>query len=817
MSSTHPFTKDGLRELRRAATLPDWIAILVVVVAAIVRVPAAFGHVLPHTAFLTFVGLIAFVYVLIRFIIVARTTILWRLRNRLIVAYLFIAVVPIFLLLIMVGLAGYLLELQIGAHLLRDDLKQRENMIAADASAIAGVVGRETDLKPAPEQPTFGGRGFGGRGPGGDQGRGRGDQGRGGPGGQNNGRGGLGRGGPEQPGPQFQLTPEQLENMKILERPSIAGVIAAAKNEWPDLQVQLNTGNDLIRNKASGQFAGLVEFGNRLFFASVQVLPVAGGRNTIFVAAPVTSALLDSFPSKLGPIELRLLTLASGNNDFGRGRGPNGPPPPGGGQNNTPQEAAPSAAGTPNNATPNAAAQNPSGGTGSGTAQNAAANGTPPPGRGFGGGPGGPQGGPQGGPNNSRGGRGPREKYSLNGIDYYIGQQIDTSKRANPPRRFLGDIQVTGQATFDALRVQPRTGGTDLPVFATYSFRLSQVNGDLLTSLGDFAPIAIDLLEAALIVFLMLELAALVTGIALTRTITHSVADLYDATMRVRSGDLAHRIHIHRQDQLGALGESFNEMTGSVSELIDEQKRRQRLENEVSIAREVQLQLFPKKLPSIPGLELAAICRPARSVSGDYYDIIPLGGSRVGIAVADISGKGIFASLLMASLQAALRSAASMNGNLDTAHIVDRLNTHLFQTTSDDRYATLFYAVYDTETRMLTYTNAGHLPPLLMTDGRVQTLAEGGTVIGLIEDATYKQGSVHVPVGSVLLVFSDGLTEPENVFGEEFGVERLQEELLRERNAPAGKLAEDLIDSAERWSGTAEQADDMTVVVARMA
>jgi sigma-B regulation protein RsbU (phosphoserine phosphatase) len=381
----------------------------------------------------------------------------------------------------------------------------------------------------------------------------------------------------------------------------------------------------------------------------------------------------------------------------------------------------------------------------------------------------------------------------------------------------VGDVQVTGLATFDAFRVQRNNSGTDLPVFVTYSFRMSAVNGDLLTSLGDYAPLITEFLFAAFIVFLLLEMVAFVTGVILSRTITGSVADLYDATVRVRTGDLGHRIHIERHDQLGALAESFNEMTGSVSELIAEQRQRQQLENEVSIAREVQRQLFPKKLPSIPGLELAAICRPARSVSGDYYDIIPLGGSRVGLALADISGKGIFASLLMASLQAALRSAASMNGNLDTAHIVSLLNQHLFQTTSDDRYATLFYAVYDTETRVLTYTNAGHLPPLLVTDGKVQTLAEGGTVIGLIEEATYQQGTVQVPPGSLLLVFSDGLTEPENVFGEEFGVDRLRDELLRERNAPAGKLAEDLIESAERWSGTAEQADDMTVVIARMA
>jgi len=376
---------------------------------------------------------------------------------------------------------------------------------------------------------------------------------------------------------------------------------------------------------------------------------------------------------------------------------------------------------------------------------------------------------------------------------------------------------ISGGSTFDALRVQRRTGATDLPVLVAYSFRLSAVNGDLLTSLGDLAPLIMEVLLIAFIVFVVLQVAALATGVMLTRTITGSVADLYDATLHVRRGDLSHRIHIERQDQLGALGESFNEMTGSVAELIEEQKRRQRLENEVSIAREVQLQLFPKKLPTIPGLELAAICRPARSVSGDYYDVIPLDGTRVGIAIADISGKGIFASLLMAGLQAALRSAAAMNGNLDTARVVARLNQHLFQTTSDDRYATLFYAIYDTETRILNYTNAGHLPPLLLSDGRVQTLAEGGTVIGLLEDATYTQGTVQIPHGGVLVAFSDGLTEPENVFGEEFGVGRLKEEFLRERDAPARKLAEDLMDSAERWSGAQEQADDMTVVIARMA
>jgi serine phosphatase RsbU (regulator of sigma subunit) len=773
--STRTLSREGPKDVLRTLSPIDLAALGVVGVFLLSRIPVAMGYVLPAAPFFTFLALIALVYLLVRLILLARRRLLWRLRNRLIVAYLFIAVIPILLLLTMVGLAGYLLELQIGAHLLRDDLNQRENMIAADASAIAGVVAREPDLKPAPPAPTFG------RGRGGPSGRGV----LGTRGGDRGGGGGFLRQSP-QTGGTAELSPEQLENMKILTRPSIAGVIAAAEADWPDAEVQLNVGSDLIRDKASGKFAGLVEFGNRLVFASVQVLPVAGGRNTIFVAAPVTPALLDSFPSKLGPIELQLLAPATGNPTGGPPldgeRGQNGPPPR------------------------------------FGTAPNGTSTTEANPDR-----PAGPAPGPNGspGPRNGRGRgpNGPRQPFQLNGTNYYIGQQINsTNNRTIAPRRFVGDISVRGSATFEALRVQRRNGGAyDLPVLANYAFRLSSVNGDLLTSLGDFVPLLTNGLFAALFVFLFLELLALAIGIVVTRTMTQSVANLYDATVHVRSGDFGHRIHIERQDQLGALAESFNGMTDSVSELIEEQRQRQKLENEVSIAREVQRRFFPKKLPVIPGLELAAICRPARSVSGDYYDIIPLGDARVGIALADISGKGIFASLLMASLQAALRSVASMNGMLDTARVVERLNEHLLETTSEDHYATLFYGVYDTQTRVLNYTNAGHLPPLLVTNGQVQTLNEGGTVIGLIEGATYKQGTVDVPLASLLLVFSDGLTEPENVFAEEFGIERLQEELLRERYAPASKLAESLIDSAERWSGTAEQADDMTVIIARMA
>jgi sigma-B regulation protein RsbU (phosphoserine phosphatase) len=399
---------------------------------------------------------------------------------------------------------------------------------------------------------------------------------------------------------------------------------------------------------------------------------------------------------------------------------------------------------------------------------------------------------------------------------YVPGQQVLSRKRTLGPRANWLDARVNGALTIEALHHDPGSDPSPAPVLASFVLRPSALNRRLLTSVGAVGPLLVNLLLLAGVIFLALELGALVTGIVLTRTITGAVGDLYEATLRVRRGDFSHRVRVHQHDQLGALGESFNEMTASVSELIQEQQQRQRLENELSIAREVQQQLFPHTLPQLPGLQLAAICRPARSVSGDYYDFIPLGPSRLGIALADISGKGISAALLMASLQASLRSNATLDGRDGTAALVERLNTQLFKNTSDDRYATFFYAVYDSDEKKLTYTNAGHLAPFFVHAGKVQQLDEGGTVVGLFEEFSYTQGVLKVEPGTMLVAFSDGLTEPENVYGEEFGMERLREEVIRQATVPPSRAAENLIAAAEQWAGSAEQADDMTVVVVRM-
>jgi len=157
-----------------------------------------------------------------------------------------------------------------------------------------------------------------------------------------------------------------------------------------------------------------------------------------------------------------------------------------------------------------------------------------------------------------------------------------------------------------------------------------------------------------------------------------------------------------------------------------------------------------------------------------------------------------------------------LDGCAGTASLVSHLNDHLFRNTSDDRYATFFYAVYDADSRTLTYTNAGHLAPLFVHDGKIRELEEGGTVVGLIPESTYTQGTIQVEPGSVLVAFSDGLTEPENVYGEEFGIQRLKDEVLRQINIPPERLALNLIAAAEQWAGAADQADDITVLVAHM-
>ena len=407
----------------------------------------------------------------------------------------------------------------------------------------------------------------------------------------------------------------------------------------------------------------------------------------------------------------------------------------------------------------------------------------------------------------------------LGNVPYRFLGRISTRHRALQEARYWFDPVIEGFSKLDATYLeQTEKAGEKQPVFAAFKARPSVLNGRIFSSLGEFSNSRVFQFELVAVVLLLIELAALITGFVLTRAITSAIDELYRATQLVQGGDLSHRVKIERRDQLGILGESFNLMTGSISGLIEEQRQRQRLENEISIAREVQNQLFPQRVPSVPGVEIEAICKAARTVSGDYYDFIQLSPTRIAIAIADISGKGISAALLMASLQAALRSQLLAPGSesMSTAELVARLNVHLVRNTADDRFATFFVAVYDSTTRLLRYTNAGHLPSFCIAGDHATYLDKGGMVLGVFEEYVFEEGSETVPPDAILVGYSDGLVEPENVYGEEFGIQRLRDSAIRLNGATPKVIAQGMMLAAEEWAGTPEQADDMTVIVARL-
>jgi sigma-B regulation protein RsbU (phosphoserine phosphatase) len=396
--------------------------------------------------------------------------------------------------------------------------------------------------------------------------------------------------------------------------------------------------------------------------------------------------------------------------------------------------------------------------------------------------------------------------------------------------------------------------------------RPSVLYAHLFATLGDFARGVETILLSVGIFFTLIVLIALIIGMRMTRTMTGAVAQLYDATKHVDRGDFSHRIPVKSADQLAQLSLSFNSMTESIEKLILEQKEKQRLEGELAIAQEVQAQLFPRQVTELESLEVHGFCRPARTVSGDYYDFLTASSHKLILAVGDISGKGISAALLMATIHSAVRaysveslpqmretmSRESMARELMSRESISRelmsrepvavgaaagagrimaawpegieispgallglLNHQLYESTPPEKYATLFLGIYDGRSHRLTYSNGGHLPPILIArDGTVRRLEAGGTVIGLFDHMTYDEGAVEMHPGEILLAYSDGVTEPENDFGE-FGEERLIDLVSANRRLPLLQISQTVTSAVDDWIGDNEQPDDITLVLAR--
>jgi sigma-B regulation protein RsbU (phosphoserine phosphatase) len=411
-----------------------------------------------------------------------------------------------------------------------------------------------------------------------------------------------------------------------------------------------------------------------------------------------------------------------------------------------------------------------------------------------------------------------------------------------PPAQHFYDVPIRFYAPLPT-REWATGKSHDIPTIVTS--RPSLLYQQLFIRSLDVAAFLQNFLIGVAIFFGLLELIAFIMAVRLNRTITRSVNDLYDATVEIDQGNLVHRIKVTRNDQLASLSRSFNRMSYSLERLLAEQREKERLQSELAIAQEVQANLFPQGSVSLSMLELHGACYPARTVSGDYYDFLTFGDSGLGLALGDISGKGISAALLMATLHSAVRAyryageelvmvgnqfstalvekIGSTNGSnghgsdtfLTPAKILAQLNRHLYRSTQPEKYATLFLAYYDGTTSQLTYSCGGQLPPMILRrDDSLTTLGCGGTVVGLLENVTYDQGVEKLQSGDILIAYSDGVTEPENDFGE-FGEDRLIDVVRRHRHLPLAAISEQVMQSLRNWIGGQEQPDDITLVLAR--
>ena len=659
-------TPQGQTSFWKNLSTLDWVALGVCLAGLLVGLAGTSLQGVPGMRLLRFLALLAVCYLLYRFWSRWRNQLLWSLRNRLIVAYVFIAVVPIILLLILASMAGQILYSQLGAYLLYSDIQRRVDILRDSAAHVAAA---EATL----------------------------------------------------PAKIDERTVEEALNaqVNIAEGKQLPGLVVGFGVEPERFHKVAGPGEE--------SFSGLLQVGNQLWLVAIREADSPRGKRIFELTVPVTPPLLEDVAPDLGPIDVTLAETVEG-----------------------------------------------------GTA---------------------------------------RTGVKIGNNFYRAIGRVMTRKRELPEAKNWMDPVVDGFSQLDATYI---SGEGKLernhPVFVFFQARRSQLNNRIFATVGELSGAKLFGFEVVSVFFLLLEIAALVIGVVLTRAITRTVSDLYRATQFVQEGNFTHRVRVERRDQLGVLGDSFNSMTSSITRLINEQKQLQRLENEISIAREVQDQLFPRNLPQVQGMEIAAICRAARSVSGDYYDFIQLTPTRVAIAIADISGKGISAALLMASLQAALRSQLLTPGseNMSTAELVSRLNKHLVRNTADDRFATFLIMIYDMETRKLRYTNAGHLPGFCLADGKAIHLDVGGMVLGIVEDYPFQEGCADVPPDAVVIGYSDGLVEPENAYGEEFGVSRLEAAAQRVRTVAPQRIAESLMTAAEEWSAGPEQADDMTVIVAKL-
>jgi sigma-B regulation protein RsbU (phosphoserine phosphatase) len=257
------------------------------------------------------------------------------------------------------------------------------------------------------------------------------------------------------------------------------------------------------------------------------------------------------------------------------------------------------------------------------------------------------------------------------------------------------------------------------------------------------------------------------------------------------------------------------EISALVHSLASEAARRERIDREIEIAREVQERLYPQQIPSLPGHSIYGACRPAQGVGGDYYDVLTLDNGTLGLAIGDVSGKGISAALLMASLRASLRGM-TMNGPDDMALLMARVNRLVYESSATNRYATFFFGIYEPAARLLRYVNAGHNPPFVVRDQELHVLEGGGPVIGLLPEAQYEECHITLEPGDLLLAYTDGISEALNNQEQEWGEERMLAAARARLPEDATTILRHIVNEADRFAASAPQHDDMTLLLMKL-
>jgi sigma-B regulation protein RsbU (phosphoserine phosphatase) len=329
------------------------------------------------------------------------------------------------------------------------------------------------------------------------------------------------------------------------------------------------------------------------------------------------------------------------------------------------------------------------------------------------------------------------------------------------------------------------------------------------------------------ILFLIIQGVALVMGLALARSITSAIHELFMGTERVRQGDFTHRIQVTTNDQLGELSQSFNQMTGSIEGLLQTAAEKKRLDEELRIARQIQMSLLPRGPLDVPGLGITALCVPAREVGGDYYDFFQLPDDRLGVLIADVAGKGTSAALYMAELKGLVLALSQTQAS--PREMLIEVNRIISDNLDSRSFITMTYAVIDRRAALMTYCRAGHTPLMFLPGpsspgaGAAQVLLPNGMVVGLrIPEAAERftelleEATIPLSAGDVIVLYTDGITEAMNHANDLFGESRLSGIIEEHGHLPSPELRERILREIEAFVGGADQHDDMTMILLKV-